>query len=72
MAFDAACVASVRAAPGASASRTGDIVSGAGHDACYLAQVAPTAMIFVPCIGGISHNEIDGRDARMDRGRRQS
>ncbi len=36
-----------------------DIGSGAGHDACYLAQVAPTAMIFVPCVDGISHNEIE-------------
>ena len=34
-----------------------DIVSGAGHDACYVARVAPTTMIFVPCLGGISHNE---------------
>ncbi|MBL8299863.1 MAG: Zn-dependent hydrolase [Rhodanobacteraceae bacterium] len=59
VAFDADCVNSVRAA----AERLGyshrDIVSGAGHDACYLAQVAPTAMVFVPCIGGISHNEIE-------------
>jgi N-carbamoyl-L-amino-acid hydrolase len=57
--FDADCVASVRAG----ASRFGyshrDIVSGAGHDACYLAQVAPTSMVFVPCVGGISHNEIE-------------
>jgi len=36
-----------------------DIVSGAGHDAVYIAGVAPTAMIFVPCEGGISHNEIE-------------
>jgi len=36
-----------------------DIVSGAAHDAVYLARVAPTAMIFVPCEGGISHNEIE-------------
>ena len=36
-----------------------DIVSGAGHDACYLAQVAPTSMVFVPCVDGISHNEIE-------------
>jgi beta-ureidopropionase / N-carbamoyl-L-amino-acid hydrolase len=59
VAFDADCVAAVRAA----AQRLGyshrDIVSGAGHDACYLAQVAPTSMVFVPCIGGISHNEIE-------------
>src|SRR5258706_11738045 len=36
-----------------------DIVSGAAHDAVYLARVAPTAMIFVPCEAGISHNEIE-------------
>jgi len=34
-----------------------DIVSGAGHDACYLARVAPTSMIFTPCVDGVSHNE---------------
>ena len=39
-----------------------DIVSGAGHDACYVARVAPTAMIFVPCEAGISHNEIENAD----------
>lgn len=36
-----------------------DIVSGAGHDAVYMARVTPTAMIFVPCKDGISHNEIE-------------
>jgi len=36
-----------------------DIVSGASHDACYVARAAPAAMIFVPCEGGISHNEIE-------------
>ena len=36
-----------------------DIVSGAAHDAVYLCRVAPTAMVFVPCEGGISHNEIE-------------
>jgi N-carbamoyl-L-amino-acid hydrolase len=34
-----------------------DMVSGAGHDAAYLARVVPTTMIFVPCLSGISHNE---------------
>ena len=34
-----------------------DMISGAGHDAAYIARVAPTTMIFVPCAGGISHNE---------------
>ena len=36
-----------------------DVVSGAGHDAVYVADVAPTAMIFVPCKDGVSHNEIE-------------
>jgi N-carbamoyl-L-amino-acid hydrolase len=36
-----------------------DIISGAGHDAAYIARVAPTTMIFVPCAGGISHNEAE-------------
>ncbi len=35
------------------------MVSGAGHDASYLNQVAPTAMIFVPSIGGRSHVEVE-------------
>ncbi|WP_296502338.1 Zn-dependent hydrolase [Phenylobacterium sp.] len=34
-----------------------DVVSGAGHDAVYLARVCPTAMVFIPCKDGISHNE---------------
>ncbi len=61
--FDADCVAAVRAA----AERLGyahrDIVSGAGHDACYLSRVAPTGMIFVPCENGLSHNEIENATA---------
>jgi beta-ureidopropionase / N-carbamoyl-L-amino-acid hydrolase len=36
-----------------------DMVSGAGHDAAYIARVAPTTMIFVPCAGGVSHNETE-------------
>jgi N-carbamoyl-L-amino-acid hydrolase len=36
-----------------------DIVSGAAHDAVYISRIAPTAMIFVPCAGGISHNELE-------------
>ena len=36
-----------------------DIVSGAGHDAIFLAELGPAGMIFVPCEGGISHNEIE-------------
>ena len=36
-----------------------DIVSGAGHDACWAAKVAPTTMIMCPCVGGLSHNEAE-------------
>ncbi|MBI3370668.1 MAG: Zn-dependent hydrolase [Betaproteobacteria bacterium] len=52
-------VASVRSAAGALGYSHRDIVSGAAHDAVYLSRVAPTAMVFVPCKGGISHNEIE-------------
>jgi len=57
--FDQTCVAAVRDGASALGYRHMDIVSGAGHDAVYIAGVAPTAMIFVPCEGGISHNEIE-------------
>ncbi len=57
VAFDAACVDSVRAAALALGIAHRDIYSGAGHDACNLNHIAPTGMIFVPCEGGISHNE---------------
>ena len=57
--FDESCVAAVRAA----AERLGyshrDIVSGAGHDACWINRVAPTSMIFCPCKDGLSHNEAE-------------
>ncbi len=57
--FDPDCVAAVRSGAEAAGLPHMDIVSGAGHDAVYMAQVAPTAMIFVPCEDGISHNEIE-------------
>lgn len=57
--FHEECIASVRNAAAGNAFAHMDLVSGAGHDACYVAQVAPTAMIFVPCKDGISHNEIE-------------
>jgi N-carbamoyl-L-amino-acid hydrolase len=62
--FDPQLVGKVRDAAVALGYPHQDIVSGAGHDAVYLARVAPTAMIFVPCVGGISHNEIE--DAKPD------
>jgi beta-ureidopropionase / N-carbamoyl-L-amino-acid hydrolase len=62
--FDKRMVGAVREAAKAQNLAHQDIVSGAGHDAVYMARVAPTAMIFVPCVGGISHNEIE--DAKPD------
>lgn len=62
--FDETCVAQVRKGAQAAGLSHMDIVSGAGHDAVYMARVCPTSMIFVPCEGGISHNEIE--NARPD------
>ncbi|NOD33748.1 MULTISPECIES: Zn-dependent hydrolase [unclassified Ruegeria] len=57
--FDDSCVSAVRNA----AERLGyshtDIISGAGHDACWINRVAPTAMIMCPCVDGLSHNEAE-------------
>jgi N-carbamoyl-L-amino-acid hydrolase len=57
--FAPALVDRVRRAAAALGLPCQDIISGAGHDAVYMARVAPTAMIFVPCKDGISHNEIE-------------
>ena len=57
--FDARCIAAVRDAVKALGLTHRDLPSGAGHDAIYVARVAPTSMIFVPCKDGISHNEIE-------------
>lgn len=61
--FDVKCVAAVRGAAQKLGISHMDIVSGAGHDAIYMARVAPTSMIFVPCEGGISHNELENAKA---------
>jgi N-carbamoyl-L-amino-acid hydrolase len=63
MGFDPACIGAVRDAAQELGYKHMDIVSGAGHDAVYVARVAPTGMIFVPCEGGISHNEIENATA---------
>ncbi|MEP1613714.1 MAG: Zn-dependent hydrolase [Roseobacter sp.] len=59
VAFDEGCVQAVRAA----AERLGyshmNLISGAGHDACWINRVAPTAMIMCPCVDGLSHNEAE-------------
>ena len=57
--FDTGCVKAVRdAAERLGLSHT-DIVSGAGHDACWINRVAPTAMVMCPCVDGLSHNEAE-------------
>jgi len=57
--FDEGCVTAVRNA----AERLGythrDLVSGAGHDACWINRMAPTAMVMCPCVDGLSHNEAE-------------
>jgi N-carbamoyl-L-amino-acid hydrolase len=52
-------IACVRAGTEQAGYPSRDMASGAGHDAAYIARVAPTTMIFVPCLGGISHNEAE-------------
>ncbi len=57
--FDPACVDAVERAADALGHAARRIVSGAGHDSAYIARVAPTAMVFVPCEKGLSHNEAE-------------
>ena len=61
--FDALCVQAVRGAAQALGYTAIDMVSGAGHDSCNVSAVAPTAMVFVPCAGGLSHNEAESAAA---------
>lgn len=57
--FDAECVAAVQQAVDGLGYPHQSIVSGAGHDAILLARYCPTAMVFIPCVGGLSHNEAE-------------
>ena len=57
--FDPACVDLVRQASARLGYPAREIVSGAGHDAVYVARHVPTAMIFTPCKDGLSHNEAE-------------
>jgi beta-ureidopropionase / N-carbamoyl-L-amino-acid hydrolase len=59
VAFDPDCIEAVRQATRHLSLSAREIVSGAGHDAVYMARVVPTAMIFVPCKDGISHAEVE-------------
>ncbi len=55
--FDRDCVAAVRSAADRLGYSHRDIISGAGHDACWVNRIAPTAMVMCPCVDGLSHNE---------------
>jgi beta-ureidopropionase / N-carbamoyl-L-amino-acid hydrolase len=57
--FDEGCVAAVRRAADRLGYSHRDIISGAGHDACWINRVAPTAMVMCPCVDGLSHNEAE-------------
>ena len=59
VAFDEGCVSAVRRAADSLGYAHMNIISGAGHDACWINQVAPTAMIMCPCVDGLSHNEAE-------------
>ncbi len=56
--FDGRCVGVVHHSAQRLGYTTREVVSRAGHDACYMSKVAPTAMFVAPCISGISHTEI--------------
>jgi len=55
--FNPECIAAVTAGANQLGYKYREIVSGAGHDACQVCEIVPTSMIFVPCEGGLSHNE---------------
>ena len=57
--FDPSCIHAIRQAAIDLGYSHIDVVSGAGHDAIYMARLAPTGMIFIPCKDGVSHNEIE-------------
>ncbi len=57
--FDADCIEGIAQATCELGYTSRPMVSGAGHDACFVSRVAPTAMIFIPCVKGISHNEAE-------------
>jgi N-carbamoyl-L-amino-acid hydrolase len=57
VAFDTTLCDRIRACAGRLGYGHRDIVSGAGHDACFISRVAPTAMVMCPCVDGLSHNE---------------
>ena len=59
VAFDTTCLNNIRDSAKKFDYSYKDIVSGAGHDACWINTVAPSAMIMCPCVDGLSHNEAE-------------
>ncbi len=57
--FNQDCIETVRQSANSLGYNHRDIVSGAGHDACQVSHIAPTGMIFIPCEGGLSHDEAE-------------
>lgn len=57
--FDHNVIEALRVGAEAAGFKPVDITSGAGHDACYISQIAPTGMLFIPCADGLSHNEAE-------------
>jgi N-carbamoyl-L-amino-acid hydrolase len=67
--FHSDCIAAVAKAAAALGYSNMTVVSGAGHDAVYMARLAPAGMIFIPCKDGISHNEIeDAKPVHLEAG----
>ncbi len=63
--FDQSCIDAVRASAEKCGYSTNAMFSGAAHDAVYMSKVAPTSMIFIPCDGGVSHNETENTSSEF-------
>ncbi|WP_298015523.1 Zn-dependent hydrolase [uncultured Castellaniella sp.] len=61
--FDPACIAAIRQAAERNGYPSMEIISGAAHDAVALSRIVPTGMVFVPCAGGVSHNELESAES---------
>ena len=57
--FDQDCIDSIKKAANRLGYSSREIISGAGHDACWINRSAPTAMVMCPCVDGLSHNEAE-------------
>ena len=57
--FDQGCVDAIKKASDRLGYSSKEIISGAGHDACWINRSAPTAMVMCPCVDGLSHNEAE-------------